>query len=67
VPNVAIPSTIPSWFRVTITPLASAAIATGTRDSTRVISGPNAAAIPAPVTAPNTYTAAEPDERAAPG
>ena len=55
-PNVAIPTTIPSWFTVTTTPLASAASATGTRESTRVISTPNAPAIPPPATASATYS-----------
>jgi hypothetical protein len=54
------PTTIPSWFTVTSTPLASAAIATGTRDSTRVISGPKAMAIPLPETASVTYSQAPP-------
>ena len=55
-PNVATPTTIASWFTVTITPVASAASATGTRMSTRVISGLNAAAIPPPVTASARYS-----------
>src|SRR5690242_9911520 len=52
VPNVATPTSRPSWFTVTTTPVASAASSTGTLISTRVISGLNAAAIPAPVMAP---------------
>ncbi len=51
-PNVATPTSRPSWFTVTTTPVASAASSTGTRSSTRVISGLNAAAIPAPLSAP---------------
>src|SRR6476469_7816982 len=52
VPNVATPTSRPSWFTVTTPPVASAASSTGTLISTRVISGLNAAAIQAPVMAP---------------
>jgi hypothetical protein len=52
VPNVATPTSRPSWFTVRTTPVASAASSTGTRSSTRVISGLNAAAIPAPLRPP---------------
>src|SRR6266581_2462420 len=60
VPNVATPTSRPSWFTVTTTPVASAASSTGTRSSTRVISGLNAAAIPAPDRAPIRYRPAPP-------
>src|SRR5207248_3016061 len=48
VPNVATPTTSASWLAVTSTPVASPASATGTRTITEVISGLNAAAMPAP-------------------
>ena len=51
VPNAATPTSNPSWLTVTITPVASAASATGIRISTAVISGLNALAMAAPSTA----------------
>ena len=59
-PNVATPITSPSWLTVTITPVASAASAPGTRISTAVISGLNAAAIAPPSRASARYSAAPP-------
>ena len=59
-PNVATPTTRASWLTVTITPVASAAPVTGTRITTPVISGLNAAAIPAPTSASATISHAPP-------
>ena len=54
------PTTVPSWTTVTITPLAAAALATGTPATTRPIRAPKAPAMPAPETASTRYSCAPP-------